>query len=89
MKLQHFSDDPAITLFEPRPVRVPSTCPPGRDRLNGPPVWATDEPHAILHLFPRDCPRVVVWPTPHMTAEDRATWVGPTPARAVTWVEAA
>jgi hypothetical protein len=89
VKLLHFSDDPAITMFEPRPVRVPPTRSPGREWLNGPLVWATDEPHAILYLFPRGCPRVVVWPTPHTTAEDRATWMGPTPARAVAYVEAA
>lgn len=89
MQLFHFSDDPAITLFEPRPVRVPPTRPPGREWLNGPLVWATDEPHAILYLFPRECPRVVVWPTPHMTAEDRARWMEPTPAHAVAYVEAA
>lgn len=89
VKLLRFSDDPAITMLEPRPVRVPPTRLPGREWLNGPLVRATDEPHAILYLFPRDCPRVVVWPTPHTTAEDRATWMGPTPARAVAYVEAA
>lgn len=89
MRLLHFSDDPAITVFEPRPVRVPPVRALGREWLNGPLVWATDEPHASLYLFPRDCPRIVVWPTPHTTAEDRAAWMGPTPARAVAYVEAA
>ena len=89
MRLFHFSDDPAIALFEPRPVRVPAARAPGREWLNGPLVWATDEAHAILYLFPRNCPRIVVWPTARTTAEDRARWMGPTPARAVAYVEAA
>ena len=29
--LFHFSEDPTIEVFEPRPVRVPSARPPGRD----------------------------------------------------------
>jgi len=39
------SDDPAIGYFEPRPVRIPSTRPEGREWLNGPLVWAIDEWH--------------------------------------------
>jgi len=89
VRLFHFSDDPAIPLFVPRPVRVPPARPAGREWLNGPLVWATDELHAILYLFPRDCPRVLVWPTPRTTAEDHAMWMGPTQARAVAYVEAA
>ena len=45
--------------------------------------------HAILYLFPRDCPRVLVWPTPRTTTEDRAMWMGSTQARAVAYVEEA
>ncbi len=60
MRLFHFSDDPAIALFVPRPVAVPLARSAGREWLNGPLVWATDELHAILYLFPRDCPRVLV-----------------------------
>lgn len=89
MKLFHFSDDPAIATFEPRPVRVLAARAPGREWLNGPLVWATDEPHAVLYLFPRDCPRIVVWPTAHTIVEDRARWMGPTRARAVAYVETA
>ncbi|HMG50328.1 MAG TPA: hypothetical protein VK597_07005, partial [Inquilinus sp.] len=62
MRLFHFSDDPAIERFEPRPVRVPSARPAGREWLNGPLVWAIDDAHQMLYLFPRDCPRILAWP---------------------------
>ncbi|WP_425997362.1 DUF6886 family protein [Caulobacter sp. DWR1-3-2b1] len=87
MQLAHFSDDPNIGLFEPRPVRVAVDRPVGQDWLNGPLVWAIDQPHRILYLFPRECPRIVVWPTPETTEEDRLTWMGETCAQAVAYVE--
>ncbi len=71
MRLFHFSDDPAIVRFEPRPVRVLAQRSPGMEWLNGPLVWAIDEAHAPLYLFPRDCPRVLMWPTEATTADDR------------------
>jgi len=74
MRLFHFSDDPAIGVFTPRPVRIPSARPPGRDWLNGPLVWAIDAWHQPMYLFPRDCPRVLLWPTPDTTPEDREQW---------------
>jgi hypothetical protein len=89
MRLFHFSDDPAIERFEPRPVRVPSTRPAGREWLNGPLVWAMDDAHQMLYLFPRDCPRILAWATPGSTAADRARWLGPGDSRAVAFVEAA
>ncbi len=70
MRLFHFSDDPAISLFVPRPVRIPVERPPGLGWLNGPLVWATDEAHQAMYLFPRDCPRILLWPTPQTTGED-------------------
>ena len=54
MRLFHFSEDPAVARFEPRPVRTPSARPPGREWLNGPLVWAIDEPHQAMYLFPAD-----------------------------------
>jgi hypothetical protein len=42
MRLFHFSDDPAIAIFTPRPVRVPAQRAPGREWLNGTLVWAID-----------------------------------------------
>ena len=71
MRLFHFSDDPAIAVFEPRPVRVPSERPPGREWLNGPLVWAIDDINDFMYLFPRDCPRILVWAKPETTVEDR------------------
>ena len=52
--LHHFSEDPTITRFVPH---VPATNPDHR-----PAVWAIDADHAPLYWFPRDCPRVTVWP---------------------------
>lgn len=88
MRLFHFSDDPGISCFEPRPVLVPSLRPVGREWLNGPLVWAIDEPHSMMYLFPRDCPRILIWPLAHTTAEDRFRWMGDTSARAVAYIEA-
>ena len=39
-------------------------------------VWAIDEWHQPLYLFPRDCPRIVVWANEGSTPEDRAAWCG-------------
>jgi len=75
-RLFHFSDDPAIEQFVPRPVSVPSVRPTGQEWLNGPLVWAVEEKRQYLYLFPRDCPRIVVWATPHTSQEDHARWLG-------------
>ncbi len=89
MRLFHFSDDPAITRFEPRPVRTPSRRAPGRDWLNGPLVWAIDAAHQPMYLFPRDCPRILLWPLATTCAEDRAAWWGQSRARMLAYVEQA
>lgn len=72
--LFHFSEDPTIAIFEPRPVRVPAERPPGHDWLNGPLVWAIDAWHEPLYFFPRDCPRVLLWRTAATTAADLDRW---------------
>jgi hypothetical protein len=65
--LHHFSEDPSIERFVPH---VPKTNPTQRAA-----VWAIDSDHAPLYWFPRDCPRVTVWPrTPNDMAAFRATW---------------
>jgi len=74
--LYHFSEQADIRLFEPRPVAQPSPRSPGLDWLNGPLVWAIDEWHAPMYFFPRDCPRILIWPLPGTTAEDRDRWWG-------------
>ena len=75
-RLFHFSDDPSIEVFEPRPVRVAADRGPGLDWLNGPLVWAVDDQRQAVYTFPRDCPRILVWPTERTTPQDRATWWG-------------
>ncbi len=55
--LFHFSEDPGIARFEPRP--------PGAGRLAGPPVvWAIEGQRAAHDDTPRDCPRVCFWARP-------------------------
>jgi hypothetical protein len=52
--LYHFSEDPSIERFVPH---VPRTNP-----LQPPAVWAIDREHSALYWFPRDCPRIAVYP---------------------------
>lgn len=87
MRLFHFSDDPAIKVFTPRPVAVPSTRPGGRDWLNGPLVWAIDEAFSPMYFFPRDCPRIILWRLATSTPEDVAAWFGPRQATALAHIE--
>jgi hypothetical protein len=87
MRLFHFSEDPGIARFTPRPVRTPVARPEGQAWLNGPLVWAIDEAHDILYLFPRECPRILIWPTARTTAEARAQWFGDTSRRAIAFIE--
>lgn len=87
MRLFHFSDRPGIAHFVPRPVTVPSCRGEGRDWLNGPLVWAVDEWHSPLYLFPRDCPRILLWTLAGSTADDRTRWLGDSGARMVAHVE--
>jgi hypothetical protein len=86
-RLFHFSEDPQIRLFEPRPVRVPSERGPGRDWLNGPLVWAIEAARAAMYLFPRDCPRIVLWRAPETTAEDKERWWGARDCQAIAHIE--
>ena len=83
----HFSEQAGIERFEPRPVRAPSQRPPGRAWLNGPLVWAISEWHQPMYLFPRDCPRVLLWPTAGTTEEDRRTWWGDRTCRMIAHIE--
>lgn len=79
MRLYHFSEDPAIARFEPRSPRA-------RPEVE-PLVWAVDEAHQAAYLFPRDCPRVLLWATPNTTPEDRERWLGPATPRMLACVE--
>ncbi|MEJ1934524.1 DUF6886 family protein [Nostoc sp. NIES-2111] len=87
MRLFHFSDHADIEVFAPRPVAVPSSRPSGREWLNGPLVWAIDEPHQAMYLFPRECPRILVWQTSATTDEDRRLWWGRSQSRMIAYVE--
>ncbi|MHB8528781.1 MAG: DUF6886 family protein [Caulobacteraceae bacterium] len=87
MRLFHFSDDPTIARFEPRAVRVPSSRGPGMEWLNGPLVWAIEEGRAAMYLFPRDCPRILLWPTEATTADDRRRWWGERTCAAIAHIE--
>jgi hypothetical protein len=87
VRIFHFSEEPDIGVFEPRPVVVPSARPPGREWLNDPLVWAIDERHQPLYLFPRECPRVLLWSTDVTLPEDRAAWFGASEARMIAHIE--
>jgi hypothetical protein len=69
----HFSEDPTITHFVPHVPVVPSTPEPY--------VWAVDWPRCPDYWFPRDCPRVLAWPLPTTSADDRDRLLGPGGAR--------
>jgi hypothetical protein len=75
-RLFHFSELGSIKKFIPKPVDVPSPREVGQEWLNGPLVWATDEEHQATYLFPRDCPRILLWQTTATTDEDRRLWWG-------------
>ena len=75
-RLFHFSEVGSIEKFVPKPVDVPSSREIGEEWLNGPLVWATDEEHQATYLFPRDCPRILVWPTSATTEDDKGLWWG-------------
>ena len=87
MRLFHFSDQGDLERFEPRRVAVASERPPGRDWLNGPLVWAIDEWHQPMYLFPRDCPRILVWPNATTTDADIKAWWGGRAARMIAHIE--
>jgi hypothetical protein len=90
MHLFHFSDDSDIDRFDPRPVRTPAPRRPGMDWLNGPLVWAIAEDHQQLYLFPRECPRIVMWAHAGTSASDRQAWFGDAPpgTSAIAYIEA-
>ncbi|WP_408008711.1 DUF6886 family protein [Pseudalkalibacillus sp. A8] len=58
----HFSEEGTIKEFHPRkPASFPDAPPL---------VWAIDETHRPLYLFPRDCPRVAFWKGNQTTESD-------------------
>ena len=57
------------------------------DWLNGPLVWAIDEWHQPMYLFPRDCPRIVLWATEETFQKDLDDYFGSSGARMVAYIE--
>lgn len=88
MTLTHLSDTPGIRVFIPRPVRHRPPRTPGQEWLNGPLVWAIDHWHRPLYLFPRECPRILMWRRPESTAMDIHRYRVPSHARMVAYIEA-
>ena len=84
-RLLHFSDDPGIQRFVPR--ATVARRPAGMEWLNGPLVWAIDEDHQYMYLFPRECPRILVWPVATTSDEDRERWLQRSSAKVVAHVE--
>jgi hypothetical protein len=79
MPLYHFSEDPSIKRFAPRPpLAHPETKPF---------VWAIDDWHAPLYFLPRDCPRACFWPLPTTSQDDLARFWSYTACRMVITVE--
>jgi len=87
IRLFHFSDVNSIRIFEPRSVRIPSKRSVGIEWHNGPLVWAIDEWHQPQYLFPRDCPRIIMWRTSQTIADDLMKYFSNTTARMIAYVE--
>ena len=81
-RLFHVSDQPDITLFEPRPS--PSTNPTAPEQ---PVVWAIAGRLLHNYLLPRNCPRVTFYALPDSDPDDVARLMGQTAARYVVAVE--
>lgn len=52
-ELYHFSEEPDIERFRPRPAAAYPELEPV--------VFAIDGEHATHYYFPRECPRVIYW----------------------------
>ena len=89
MRLFHFSEEPDITEFIPRPVKVSVDRPAGMEWLNGPLVWAIAETHQKLYLFPRECPRIVLWATPNTREADVQYWLQGNRSVSIAYIEKA
>ncbi len=79
--MYHFSDQGGIEIFHPRP--------PLAHPESEPMVYAIDEWHQPLYFFPRDCPRVGVWPVETTSEEDRAWFAAQGGQRMILYLDAA
>lgn len=87
LRLFHFSDNSFIDTFKPRSVRTSSPREIGFDWLNGPLVWAIDDWHQPMYLFPRDCPRILMWRKKETTTQDIEYFFDNSDARMVAFIE--
>lgn len=86
-RLFHFSDDDSIEIFRPRKVQVASSRAQGMEWLNDPLVWGIDEWHQPMYLFPRECPRILLWKKEGTTTDDIERYFGESSARIVAFME--
>jgi hypothetical protein len=77
----HFSEDPSIICFHPRPH-------PSHPSL-APVVWAIDQEKSPLYFFPRDCPRIGFGRSAKTTPEDAARFMGYSDASMIIAAESA
>ncbi len=77
MRLFHYSEEPDIRVFEPRPSKY----------HDHPVVWAIAEDQAQNFLTPRDCPRVTYGAGGNTTPEDAERWLGHGTANRVIAIE--
>jgi hypothetical protein len=82
-RLFHYSEDPRIELFEPRGGGRAIPGRPDGEKL----VWAIDERHAPMYLFPRECPRIILWAYEDSAPEDIERWMGGSNARMAAHIE--
>jgi hypothetical protein len=81
MKLYHYSEDPAISVFHPHIAKT------SRIRHEAY-VWTIGEWHSPMYYVPRDCPRACFWAGERTTAVDRDRWLHGLEPRFVMAVEA-
>jgi len=79
MPLYHYSEDPCIERFVPRP---PLAHPDREAR-----VWAIDEWHSPLYFLPSDCPRATFWPIETTTEKDKRLYWPDNSVRIVVAIE--
>ncbi len=79
MRLFHFSENPNIAEFIPRP-------PLARPEVE-PFVWAIEEERSPIYFFPRECPRVCFWVTPETNKTDREPYESTVSGRMVIAIE--
>lgn len=77
--LYHFSEEPDILSFVPRPA-------PSYPHLK-PCVFAIDRERQAHYFFPRDCPRIIYWPASWTTEEDKRAFFSDTAAKKIIAVE--